>query len=133
LQTGQPALALEALERALQREPAVPLLHYLKATALEAQGKLAEAEASYATAREKLVGHLGSIISINAITRKVAAATATELIDLPALFDRYEHNLGHYFNDDLIMDDCHPSPLGHRLIAEALLAQLSRHAGPGPA
>src|ERR1035438_9328186 len=110
LRAGQPAQALETIERALQREPAVPLPHYLKATALEAQGKLAEAEASYATAREKTVGHLGSILSINATIRKVAAATGTELIDLPPLFDRYEHNLGHYCNDDLIMDDCHPIP-----------------------
>ena len=133
LQAGQPGEALEPLERALQREPAVPLPHYLKATALEAQGKLAEAEASYATAREKTVGHLGSILSINATIRKVAAATGTELIDLPPLFDRYEHNLSHYCNDDLIMDDCHPTPLGHRLIAEALLAQLSPRSGSGPA
>jgi tetratricopeptide (TPR) repeat protein len=133
LRAGQPAQALEPLERALQREPAVPLLHYLKATALEAQGKLAEAEAAYATAREKTIGHLGSILSINATIRKVAAATATELIDVPPLFDRYEHNLGHYCNDDLIMDDCHPTPLGHRLIAEALLAQLSPRSGSGPA
>jgi len=60
-------------------------------------------------------------------------ATGTELIDLPPLFDRYEHNLGHYFNDDLIMDDCHPTPLGHRLIAEALLARLASRPGPAPA
>jgi lysophospholipase L1-like esterase len=112
--------ALEILDRALAREPSIPVLHYLRAAALEAAGKPAEAEAAYASCRENMVGHLGSPLSINQTIRKLAAETKTELVDLQALFDEQEHGAGHHFNDDLIMDDCHPTPLGHRLIASAL-------------
>jgi lysophospholipase L1-like esterase len=119
-QKGDHAAALEILDQTLAREPSAPVLHYLRALALEASGKPAEAEQSYALCREKMIGHLGSLPSINQIIRQVAATTQSELVDLQALFDDYEHSTGHYFNDSLILDDCHPTPLGHALIARSL-------------
>jgi hypothetical protein len=130
---GEYARVSELLDPAIAREPAIALLHYVKAASLEAQGRFAEAEAEYALARENMVGNLGSILSINAVIRRVAAATGTDLVDVQALFDRYEHEQGRYFNQDLILDDCHPTPLGHRLIAEALVPVLLSHSQAPPA
>ena len=36
-------------------------------------------------------------------------------------FDRYERSAGEHFNSNLIHDDCHPTPRGHGVIADALL------------
>ena len=127
------ALALEKLEPALAREPSAALLHYLKAATLEAQGKPAAAEASYALCREKDGGIPGSMLSINQTIRKVAASTSTELVDLQIVFDQYQHGVNRYFNEDLILDDCHPTPLGHRLIAQCLLPLVAAPAtAPAP-
>ena len=117
--------AVNILDSALAKEPFIPVLHHLKAMALEELGKNAEAETSYAACRENMIGHLGSILSINETIRKVAASTGCELVDLKQMFDDYEHAQNRYFNDDLIIDDCHPGSQGHRLIAEALLKRLT--------
>lgn len=119
------AEALKILDPALAKEPSIPVLLYLKAMALEGLGKNAEAEDAYAACRENMVGHLGSILSINESIRKVATSTGCELVDLKKMFDEYEHAQHRYFNDDLIVDDCHPGSVGHRLIAEALLKRLT--------
>jgi hypothetical protein len=127
------AEALTILDSALAKEPSIPVLHYLKAMSLEGLGKNVEAEASYATCRENMVGHLGSILSINETIRKVAASTGCELVDIKQIFDDYEHGQNRYFNDDLIIDDCHPGSMGHRLIARALLDRLASEPGsPAP-
>lgn len=119
------AEALQILDSALAKEPSIPVLHYLKAMNLEALNKNAEAEASYAASRENMIGHLGSIVTINEIIRKVAASSGCELVDIKKLFDDYEHAQNRFFNDDLIIDDCHPGSLGHRLIADAILKRLT--------
>ena len=83
-------------------------------------GRHGEAEAAYASARERMVGHLGSPLSFQAVVREVAGATSAELVDVPRLFDEYEHRMGSFYNEHLVADDCHPTPLGHRVIADAL-------------
>ena len=42
------------------------------------------------------------------------------VIDVQALFQQYGARWQRHYNVDLIHDDCHPTPLGHQLIAEAL-------------
>jgi hypothetical protein len=101
------------------------VLHYLKAMSLEALERLDEAEAAYALSREAMIGNLGSRLSINEAIEKVARESGVELLDLAALFDREQHALGGHFNEDLIHDDCHPTPLGHRIIAAALYERLA--------
>jgi lysophospholipase L1-like esterase len=112
--------ALTEIDRALALDPAPPILHYLRGAALEALGRPLEAEAAYAQCRERMIGNLGSRLSINASIAKVAAETGAKLLDVEKLFEDYEHAHGACCNADLIHDDCHPTPLGHRLIAEAL-------------
>jgi hypothetical protein len=120
---GDSAGALRAAEAALAIEPSVPVPRYLKAAALEKLNRFSESEAEYALVRENMIGNLGSILSINEVIRSVAAETGVELLDVVKLFDRDEHMRGRYFNETLILDDCHPSPLGHQLIADAIAAR----------
>jgi hypothetical protein len=117
---GDCAAALGVLDRALQREPRVPVLLYLKAKALEEAGRPAEAEEWYARARDAVVGNLGGIVAINECIRRVAGEEGATLVDLKVGFDRRQHELGGWFNRDLIVDDCHPTLAGQRLIAELL-------------
>lgn len=117
---GNHTAALLKIDTALALDPLPPILHYLRGQCLEAGGQLAEAELAYAQCRENVVGHLGSRLSVNAVIRRVAHTTGATLVDLRTIFDAYEHARGRYFNQDLILDDCHPTPLGHQVIADAL-------------
>jgi hypothetical protein len=116
----RPEDALVAVDRALTLDPLPPILHYLRGEALEAVGREADAEKAYAQCRENMIGNLGSRLSINDAIRAVARDTGARLLDVEQLFEEYEHTEGDWFNEDLIHDDCHPTPRGHQLIAEAL-------------
>jgi tetratricopeptide (TPR) repeat protein len=115
--------ALDATAAALAPEPRSAILHHLRGEQLEALGRYLEAEEAYSQAREHMIGNLGSRLSINGVIAEVARDTGVALVDLPSLFDENQHRRGRYFNEDLIHDDCHPTPAGHRLIAEALRGQ----------
>ena len=117
---GRCDAALLAAQEALASDPLPPVLHYLKGQCLEGRKWYAEAEEAYAQCRENMIGNLGGVLSINERIAKVASAGGAELLDVRELFDDYQHASGGYFNADLVHDDCHPTPLGHRLIARAL-------------
>jgi hypothetical protein len=116
--------ALPLTEQALALDPLPPLLHYLRAQCLEQLGRFDDAEAAYAQSREQMIGNLGSRLSVNAVIRSVAGRWDVPLVDAVHVFDEYEHAKGHHFNEDLILDACHPSPMGHQLLANALAPQL---------
>ena len=118
--TGANTEALATIDQALTLDHDPPMLHYVRGEVLRAMGRHGEAEAAYASARERMVGHLGSPLSFQAAVRSVAAATSADLVDVPRLFDEYEHRMGSYYNEHVVADDCHPTPLGHRVIADAL-------------
>ena len=54
----------------------------------------------------------------------MAERAGVPLIDVQELFQDYGARRQSYYNLDLIHDDCHPTPLGHQLIAEALVPVL---------
>ena len=113
--------ALQVVRDALKLDPLPPVLHYLAGQCLEASGDFAGARAAYAQCCETMIGALGSRLSINHVIRQVAGDTGAELLDVRELFDRYERSAGEHFNSSLIHDDCHPTPRGHGVIADALL------------
>lgn len=117
---------IKGLDAAITLEPEVSILHYLRAHSLEQLGNFDEAKLAYEKSREYMVGNLGSITSLNEITAKVAANSGVSMIDLKKVFDEHEHGNGHYFNETLIRDDCHPSDKGQELIAEEVLSLLSK-------
>ncbi|HSV43762.1 MAG TPA: SGNH/GDSL hydrolase family protein [Candidatus Bathyarchaeia archaeon] len=114
------ANAVRLVDQTLTLEPYPAILHYLKGYALEKMGNALAAEESYALSRENMVGHLGTRLSINKAIEEVAQKTGVTFVDVKKLFDAEQHTQGGFFNEDLIRDDCHPSPAGHRLIAESL-------------
>jgi lysophospholipase L1-like esterase len=133
LRNGDCRDAVAAADKALSIDPLPPVPHYIRGQCLEKQGRFDEAEAAYAQSREQMMGNLGSRLSVNDAIRRVSSRFGVPLIDAAKLFDDYEHARGRHFNDDLILDDCHPAPLGHRLIADALLPLFMPGTRPKPA
>ncbi len=113
--------ALITVDAALDLDPLPSVLHYQRAMCLEAQNHPLLAEQAYAQCREHMIGHLGGRLSINESIAQIADRTGATLVDLCHVFDEYGHSRERYFNIDLIHDDCHPTPLAQRLIAQTLL------------
>jgi lysophospholipase L1-like esterase len=124
LESARYGEALETIDAAIGLDDKPAIFHYLRAEALRHLRQGLEAEQAYLASRERMVGHLGTPLSFQRVTARVAREMSADFIDVPALFDAYEHRLGGFFNEHLIADDCHPTPLGHRLIAEALIERL---------
>ena len=61
--------------------------------------------------------------------RRTAMTSGARLVDAKRLFDKYEHSRGRYFNQDLIHDECHPTPAGSGLIADVLATRLIKATG----
>lgn len=124
IKTGLPELALPILDDAIELEPDVSILHYLKAYCLEQTRSYLEAEIAYKKSRDLMVGNLGSIPSMNSVSRNVAEKNKVGFIDLDATFAKYCHTNEAYFNELVMRDDCHPNDIGQQLIAETVLEYL---------
>jgi hypothetical protein len=124
LEQSKPATALQTLQAASRDCCQSPLLHYIEGECLVRLGRMPEAESAFARCREQMIGHLGGRLSINRVIGSVARETGCDLLDARELFDRKQHALDGFFNRDLIHDDCHPTPRGHRLLATALQRML---------
>jgi len=123
--SGRNVACLATTAAALVLDPHPPILHALRGEALMQLGRNAEAETAFAQCREQMVGNLGARLSINDRIRSVTASWNTDLVDAARLFDARQHALGGWFNRDLIHDDSHPTPEGHRVLADALAQRLS--------
>ncbi len=126
IESRQYQQALKILDNTIALEPELSLLHYLRAHSLEQIREFQEAELAYEKSREYMVGNLGSIPSLNRVTLKAAASNGVGVIDLKKAFDEAEHSKGHYFNETLVRDDCHPSDAGQALIAKEILRWLGK-------
>ena len=120
LEKGDDQQSITLIEQALALDSYPPILYYIRACAHEHVGRFNEAELSYAVAREHMVGNLGSCLSINNVIHSVGRELGVPVLDVQRLFDDWGHANNSYFNEKLIHDDCHPTPLGHALIAKAL-------------
>lgn len=129
VQDGDCAAAEALVEQALALDPRPPLLHYLRGQCLERRGELDAARAAYAESREQMLGNLGSRASVNAAVRAVAEREQVPLVDAAALFEAWGRAHGDPFQEQLILDDCHPSPTAHALLAEALAPVVTAGAG----
>lgn len=124
LEADHPAEALSRLDSAIALDDEPALLHHMRGAALEALGRPGDAEEAYARSRDAMVGNLGARLGVNRVIREVARGEGATLLDLRRRFDAREHARGGHFNAHLIHDDCHPTPEGHRLIAEELARRL---------
>jgi len=115
---------LAAADAALALDPYPPVLHSLRGAALARIERWEDAENAFAQCREHMIGNLGGRLSVNERIRSVAEKEGADLVDAARIFAERQHALGGHFNEDLIHDDCHPSLLGHRVLADALLERL---------
>jgi len=118
------AAAIRDIDQALTLDDSTAITHYMRAYCLEHSGDRLAAEREYERAREQVTGHVGARTTTNRIITEIARGSGSELLDIRQMFDRYEHERGHFFNEDLIHDDCHPTPLGHTMIADALASTI---------
>ncbi len=124
LERGEFPAALAAVDQAIALDPLPPIFHYVRGEVLARIGRVAEAELAYLQSRERMIGHLGGALSINQVMDRVGRQLAGDYIDLQDRFTLYERGIGGAFNEHLVADDCHPTPMGHRLIADAVMGRL---------
>lgn len=121
LQAGDPAAALGPLTAAAALDPESSLSNHYLGYAHERLGQVAEARRHFLVARNRTIGGSGILPDFNRILRdKAADHPGVVLVDLQQLFDDYADRHGLGLGDPLFLDWCHPSPLGHRVIADAL-------------
>ena len=84
-----------------------------------------QARSAYIRARDEDICPLRMISPLENAMRRVAAETATPLIDAHALLERKTPD--RILGDEFLVDYIHPSPVqGHRMIAQELALQLER-------
>ena len=121
LEAGDPATALEPLAAAAALDPHSSLTHHYLGYAYERLGRITDARRHFLVARNRTIGGSGILADLNQILREKAAdRPGVVLVDLQRLFDDYSDRHGLGLGDPLFLDWCHPSELGHRVIADAL-------------
>jgi hypothetical protein len=121
LEAGDPDAALGPLDAAAALDPASSLTNHYLGYAFERLGRVDDARRHFGVARNRTIGGSGILLDLNRILRhKAAGRPAVTLVDLQQLFDDYANRHGLGLGDELFLDWCHPSPLGHRVIADAL-------------
>jgi hypothetical protein len=125
LGTSDAPAALAAIDHAITLDPLPPIFHYVRGEILTRLGRVPDAEQAYLQSRENMVGHLGSSLSFHRVMDRLRQQVPIDFIDTHDLFARYERARGgEAFSERLVMDDCHPTPLGHRVIADELVRLL---------
>jgi hypothetical protein len=89
---------------------------------LRAQSRGAEARPFFERARDRDLVPRRAFTSQNEHVRAAAAREGAALVDVAALFA--EHAPDGLVGFELVCDNCHPTPLGHALIARAIAATM---------
>ena len=131
---GRPAEALERLKTLAARHPEAAGLHYRIAQARDALGDEAGAGIAYRLARDTDACPARALGDYNDAVRRLAASRAgAHLVDIEHLFEGAAAD--GIPDERLFLDDCHPRPEAHGLIAEeigrVLRVLLDRSQAPG--
>lgn len=118
--------ALELLRRAVAIDDQHAGLHYSLAKCYDALRMTDRAREAYVRAKELDVCPLRILEPMNDAIVAIARRIGTPLVDVRDLFERRSRDgiVGGY----LLIDHVHPTIAGHRLIADALMGELSRQA-----
>ena len=120
------AEASEALDTGLTAYPHDAMLYFLRGRMQAATGAYAEARESFVLARDLDPMPYRATSQINSIVRRVAlgsGAPGVHLIDLERMYEERAPNGMVGF--ELIADNCHGTPLGESISAQALLQAMS--------
>jgi lysophospholipase L1-like esterase len=116
---GRFEAAAEALGEATALDPLHAQAWFRLGQANLALGRTNEARAAFLQAREKDICPLRILRPMESAITRLARGHAVPLVDGQALIaGRSEHGIP---GNDWLLDHVHPGPMGHRLLAEALL------------
>jgi lysophospholipase L1-like esterase len=116
---GRADQALAHLREALAKDPGAADLHFASARALDALRRFEEAKAEYLLAKDTDGFPHRALSSFNDTVRRVAREQGVLLFDAEEALMRA--SLEGIPGGNLFLDQCHPNPAGHALIASGLL------------
>ena len=122
LAQGKAGQAEEAADRLLRHHDDAMLL-YLKGQCCRAQGRIREAKALLTRAKDLDPVPCRAHSRMNAVIRSYRGEPGVSVVDLEEAFAQRSRD--GLIGSDLIADNCHPTPLGHAIIARALVAQMA--------
>jgi len=122
LEHGRAAEVQSLAQQLLTQQPEDPLAMYYLGKGYHGLGQFAEAKRWLQRAKELDPFPLRALDAVNDIIRDQAGKQGVYIVDLDRIIKEHtEHGLAGF---DLFADNCHPSPTGNFLIAQALVAQL---------
>lgn len=124
--------ALALMDEVLETHPHLSMGWFLRAELLEGMWRLEEAGEAYRKAYE-LNPKRKRMMDYRKVAEEVAVAHGLDYVDLIPTFEARWFGPGQV-KTDLISDRCHPTSVGHLLIAQALVQTLcpSPECRPGP-
>lgn len=115
---NRPQEAVEIAQTTLQINPRNAHLLYLYGSALFNSGRFDEAKAALQSARDEDISGRRAPGNVNRILKELVQLYSIPLADIERAFqDRCRNGI---IDDSLFIDPIHPSPEGHRVIAETL-------------
>lgn len=131
LDEGDDGRALALTERALDLDDRDAELLYLEGRALRGLGRIDEARAAFAAARDEDVCPLRAPTPIRAIVADVARERNTGLVDFARIVD--EQSPDGIPGSELFLDHVHPTIEGNRMLALAIVEEMTHEAIVYPA
>ena len=123
LDAGDHARAVAIAERALTLDDRDAELLYLQARALRALGRIDEARRAFTEARDEDVCPLRALTPVRAIVADVARARNAGLVDFAHIVD--ERSPDGIPGSELFLDHVHPTIEGNRLLALAIVQEMT--------
>ncbi len=131
LDEGEHARALAIAERALALDGRDAELLYLQARSLRAVGRIEEAREAFIHARDEDVCPLRALTPIRAIVAGVARERNTGFVDFARIVD--ERSPDGIPGSELFLDHVHPTIEGNRLLALAIVQEITHEGIVSPA
>ena len=121
---GDPARALATAEQARALDNRDPEVFYLQARALRALGRIEEAQQAFINARDEDVCPLRALTPVRKIVAEVAQTRNTGFVD-------FVHTISERSPDgipgsELFLDHVHPTIEGNKLLAVAIVQEMTR-------
>jgi Flp pilus assembly protein TadD len=131
LDKGEYTRAAAIAERALALDDRDPELLYLRARALRALGRIDEARRAFIDARDEDVCPLRALTPVSAIVADVAGAKHAGLVDFTRIAN--ERSPDGIPGSELFLDHVHPTIEGNRLLALAIVEEMTQEGIVSPA
>jgi lysophospholipase L1-like esterase len=117
--------ALTLSRTVVEQDPRSAIFHFIAAECLVALGRKSEARESYVLAKDTDAFPHRALSSFNNSVREIASGPLVYLFDAEALFAAESPD--GIPGNNLFLDNCHPNPGGHDILAQALKEIVLEH------